>query len=45
MDSSKAMSRGIYTFAPFEAVDYVISDGGLPQSMIDEVTASGITVL
>ena len=45
MDSSKAMSRGIYTFAPFEAVDYVISDGGLPQSMVDEVTASGITVL
>ena len=45
MDSSKAMSRGIYTFAPFESVDYVISDGGLPQSMIDEVTASGITVL
>ena len=45
MDSSKASSRGIYTFAPLDAVSYVVSDGHLPQEMVDEVTASGVTVL
>ena len=45
MDSSKASSRGIYTFAPLDAVSYVVSDGHLPQEMVEEVTASGITVL
>ena len=45
MDSSKASSRGIYTFAPLDTVSYVVSDGHLPQEMVEEVTASGITVL
>lgn len=45
MDSSKAAPKGIYTFAPFDAVDYVISDGNLPQELLDEMTANGIKVL
>ena len=45
MDSSKVAPKGIYTFAPLESVDYVISDGKLPAETVDELTASGICVL
>ena len=45
MDSSKVKSRGIYTFAPFESVNYVVSDGNLPEDVTAEITANGITVL
>ena len=45
MDSTKVATKGIYTFAPTDAVDYVISDGKLSQEMIDELTANGVTIL
>lgn len=45
MDSTKAAPKGMYTFAPFEAVDYVISDGKLPQKVLEELAAYEINVL
>lgn len=45
MDSTKAAPKGMYTFAPFEAVDYVISDGKLPCAVIEELEQYEITVL
>ncbi len=45
MDSTKAAPKGMYTFAPFETVDYVISDGKLPREVLEELAAYEITVL
>lgn len=45
MDSTKAAPKGMYTFAPFETVDYVISDGKLPREVLEELAVYEITVL
>jgi len=45
MDSTKVARKGIYSFAQLENVDYVITDGMLPQEIVDEMTAKGVTVL
>ena len=45
MDSSKVGRKGIYTFAPLDAVDYVISDDDLSPDVVEELEANNITVL
>lgn len=45
MDSSKISTKGIYTFASPDAVDYVVSDDHLDPKIIKELEESGITVL
>lgn len=45
MDSSKIGKTGICTFADLKSINYVISDGKLSQSVIQEFNASGIKVL
>lgn len=45
MDSSKVGKKGIYTFAPTDHVDYVISDGKLDPAITEELNANDIVVL
>ena len=45
MDSSKVGKKGIYTFAPTDHVNYVITDGKLDPAIIEELSANDIVVL
>ncbi len=45
MDSSKVGKKGIYTFAPTDHVNYVITDGKLEPAIIEELSANDIVVL
>ena len=45
MDSSKCGKILPYTFGNVEDVDYIISDGGLPEELVRRAEAAGTKIL